>query len=91
MSNMICVEKSKPSSLKRLKFLPRVGLVIDFAGQEITYRQAPLLETLVNLRKRGFSMKNLMEVALTQFSEINLKKHSGVPEVRGSKKRKAKK
>lgn len=75
--NAICVEKSnkpKKSKVKRLNFLPRIGLTIDFAGTQITYRQAPILETVVNLFDRGFSMKNLMDVSFEQLQEISLTK-----------------
>ena len=89
MSNMICVEKSKPSAVKRLKFLPRFGFVVDVAGREITYRQAPVLETLLNLSKKGLSMKNFMEVAFQQLSEINLKRQPSLEETCGPKKRSA--
>lgn len=83
MSNMICVDKSKPSAVKRLKFLPRIGFVVDFAGREVTFRGAPIIETLVNLKERGFSVKNFMEVAYSQLSEINLKKQPTIAEACG--------
>lgn len=85
MSSMLCVEKAKSSALKRLKFLPRFGIVVDFAGREITYRQAPVLETLVNAGLKGFSMKNFMEVAFQQLDEINLRKQQSLSEACGSK------
>lgn len=79
MSNILCVEKSKPSSLKRLRFLPRIGLVLDIGGREITYRQAPILEALYNLRGKGFSLKNLLEVSFLQLKEINLPEQKPIP------------
>jgi hypothetical protein len=72
MSNSLCVEKSKPSRVKRLPFLPRVGIFVDFGGREFSYRQAPLLETLYNLRGKRFNLKNLLGVAFQQLREINL-------------------
>jgi hypothetical protein len=91
MSNVISVEKSKPSKVKRLKLLPRIGLVIDFAGKELTYRQVPLLETLLNLRDKKLSVKNFMQVAYQQLNEINLRKQPTVAEICGPKKRKIRK
>jgi hypothetical protein len=90
MSTMIQVEKSKPSSLKRLKFLPRFGLVVDFAGREFIYRQAPILETLLNLSVRGLSAKSFMEVAMQQLSEIGLSKQP-LKKSRSTKKKSQKK
>ena len=70
MANQLCIEKSEPSKTRRLPFLPRIGLFIDIAGRQITYRQVPITETLLNLRDVGFSMANLMKVAAKQFNEI---------------------
>ena len=74
MANILCVEKSKKSKVRRLAFLPRFGLTVDIGGRQFIYRQAPMLETVVNLFHRGFSMKNLMNVAHDQLSEIELPK-----------------
>lgn len=79
MSNSLSVEKSKPSRVKRLRFLPRVALFVDFGGRELSYRQAPLLETLYNMRGRKFSLKGLLEVAHQQLSEINLRDQAPIP------------
>lgn len=91
MSNMISVEKSKPSTVRRFSLLPRVGLVIDFAGKQLTYRHVPTLETLLNLRKRGFSMKNFVDIVFEQLSEISLKEQPKVAVNTRTKKRKLKK
>jgi hypothetical protein len=74
MITKLCVQTSKPSKLRRLAFLPRIGLIVDVGGRQFTYRQAPLAETLLNLAHRGFSMKNLMEIGFQQFREIELPK-----------------
>ena len=70
MSSSLCIEKAKPSQIKRLSILPRFGFTVDFAGRQLVYRQAPILETVFNVWDRGFSMKNFMDVALTQLREI---------------------
>ncbi len=70
----VALKKSRPSKLKRLKFLPRFGLTVDFAGRELHYRHTPILETLINLKGKKPSFAGLMEVALEQFREIDLLK-----------------
>ncbi len=72
MASQISLEKAKPSNLKRLTFLPRIGITVDFAGKQFIYRQAPIVETLVNLIDRGFNFKNLINVSVEQLNEINL-------------------
>lgn len=72
MSISISVEKTGKSSVKRLSFLPRIGIVIDFGGRQLTYRQTPVLETLLNLRARGFNMKNFVEIAYRQLLEVDM-------------------
>jgi hypothetical protein len=72
MANVFCVHKSKKSSLKRLPFLPRIGVVVDIGGRQFVYRQAPILETLLNMKKTGFSLKNLVDVSFKQLREINI-------------------
>jgi hypothetical protein len=74
MGSFLRVEKSKPTSVKRLSFLPRFGVVIDICGKQFTYRQAPILETLFNLIGKGFTLKGLKEVAFQQLAEIELAK-----------------
>lgn len=72
MANSICIEKAKPSKIRRLGFLPRLGITIEVGGKQFTYRQAPIIETIVNVMDRGFSFKNLMDVAQEQLREIEL-------------------
>lgn len=77
MANMICIEKSKKSKVTRLPFLPRIGITIDLGGRQIIYRQAPFLEFAFNLMSRGFSKRNMIEIAQQQFREIELPKFKG--------------
>ena len=91
MPNIFCVEKAKKSSVKRLSFLPRFGIVIDFGGRQLAYRQAPFLETLVNMRKSGFSFKNLVDVSLQQLKEITLPDQTEVAKAARPQKKKRKK
>ena len=70
MANMLCLQKTEPSKLRRLPLLPRIGITIELAGRQLTYKQAPLLETLLNLKDRGFNLKNLAKVAQEELDEI---------------------
>ena len=87
MSNSFSFEKSKPSNMKRLPLLPRFAVTVDVAGRRMTYRQAPLIETIANMWDRGFSMKNFLDVTFEQLSEIELPK---VASFTGAKKPKRK-
>jgi hypothetical protein len=64
------VEKSKTTRTRKFPILPRVGIVIDVAGRRISYRYAPLLETLRNLIERGLSRSNLEKIQNEQIREI---------------------
>jgi hypothetical protein len=70
MANMFSVNKAERSKLRKLPLLPRIGLTVDVAGRQFTYKHAPILETLLNVRERGFSVKNLVRVASEQLAEI---------------------
>jgi hypothetical protein len=72
MANSLCVEKANESRLQRLPFLPRIGVVVDFGGRQFVYRHAPILEALVNMRKTGFSLRNLLDISFEQLKEIKL-------------------
>lgn len=72
MPSFFSVSKTKKSTLKRLSLLPRIGFVMDFGGRKFVFRQAPILETLINLKKEGFSMKAIMEISRKQFNEISM-------------------
>ncbi len=45
---------------------------MDFGGRKFVFRQTPILETLINLKKEGFSMKAIMEISRKQFNEISM-------------------
>jgi hypothetical protein len=74
MAMIVSLEKAKESKLKRLKWLPRIGLMIDVAGYRLSYRNVPIAETVLNLFETGFSMKNLMKVSTQQCREVELEK-----------------
>jgi hypothetical protein len=74
MAMSLSIEKAKVSKLKRLKMLPRIGFTIDVAGYQLSYRNVPITETIINLFDTGFSMKNLMKVSALQCREVELEK-----------------
>ena len=72
MANGFWILKSERTKLRKLPFLPRIGLVVDVAGRRFVFKHAPLAETLLNARERGFSLKNLKKVADEELAEISL-------------------
>ena len=70
MANMFCVHKAERTKMRKLPFLPRIGITIDVAGRQFIYKQSPILETVLNLRDRGFSLKNLAKAAAEELDEI---------------------
>jgi len=80
MANSLSFNKSPKSKLKRLSMLPRFGFTVDFAGYEFSYRQAPILEALMNLRGKSISLQTLLDISLKQLEEIKIK-----PDIENSK------
>ncbi len=74
MANQLCINKIKPSKTRRVPFLPRIGLTFEIGNRQVVFRSAPLLETFLNVWRRGFSQKTMMEVGMEELSEINLPK-----------------
>ena len=70
--NIFRVDRSEKSRSRKLPFLPRIGLVIDFGGRRFSFRHAPLLETLLNLLERGANRSNLQKIVTEQLYEISL-------------------
>jgi hypothetical protein len=66
------VQKSKKSKVRRLGFLPRIGITLDFGGKSLRYKQAPILETVFNAIIQGPSKKTLTQIVKNQFKEIKL-------------------
>ena len=70
--NVFRVDRSDKSRSRKFSWLPRIGIVIDFAGRRYSWRHAPLMETLVNLFERGPSRSNLEKIVTEQLYEISL-------------------
>lgn len=81
MATMFSMHKAERTKLRRLPFLPRIGIVVDFAGQRLTIKHAPLLETALNLKDRGFNLKNLRKVLTDELNEIRFPVERGLAAV----------
>ena len=46
------VQKRKPSPTRKLPYLPRIGLYVDFGARELTLKYVPLLESLLNVAEQ---------------------------------------
>ena len=70
MAYTLHFQKVERTKLRRLPFLPRFGITIDTFGRQLTIKQVPLLETLLNLRDRGFNLGNFRRLAKEEWDEI---------------------
>ena len=70
--NLFRMERSEKSRSRKLPILPRIGIVVDFAGRRFSFRHAPLLETLLNLMERGPTRSNFEKIVTEQLYEISL-------------------
>lgn len=57
---------------RKFSWLPRWGVVVEFAGRRFSLRHAPLLETIANLLERGATRSNLEKIVTEQLYEISL-------------------
>jgi hypothetical protein len=69
MSNSISFEKAPKSESRSLPFLPRIGFVFDVGGRRLSFRNVPLLETLLNMRR---TKKGLIETSVAMLREVEL-------------------
>lgn len=72
MINVLRFERTKKTRSRKFPFLPRFGVVVDIGGHRVSYRQAPLLETLANLIERGATRTNFNKIVSEQLYEITL-------------------
>ncbi|MCX6130237.1 MAG: hypothetical protein NTX25_14390 [Proteobacteria bacterium] len=70
--NLFRVDPSDKSRSRKFSWLPRFGIVIDFAGRRFSLRHAPLIETIANLLERGPTRSNLEKIVTEQLYEISL-------------------
>lgn len=65
-------EKVKPTPTRKVPFLPRIGVTVDFAGRRFCYRYVPFFETLANLLDATPSLSRLQSLLKEQFGEVQL-------------------
>ncbi len=70
MTTMLRLLKAESTKLRRVKFLPRIGLTIDLGGRILVFKSTPALETFLNLKDRGLALKNLAKLAIDEMDEI---------------------
>ena|GEM_PF-3043144 len=70
--NLFRVDTTEKSRSRKFSWLPRFGIVIDFAGRRFSLRHAPLFETIANLLERGPTRSNLEKIVTEQLYEISL-------------------
>ncbi len=72
MINLLRIERVKRTRSRKIPFLPRIGLVVEVAGRRVSYRQAPIFETILNLLERGATKSNFDKIVMEQLYEISL-------------------
>lgn len=70
MSILLRLQRRKPSTSRKLPILPRFGFYLDIAGYEMTYKQVPILESVINLIERGWPPSQLYKIYKEQLAEI---------------------
>ena len=70
MIHVFRIERSRKTRSRKFPLLPRIGLVVDVAGRRLSYRQAPILETVINLLERGATRANFNRIIAEQLYEI---------------------
>ena len=75
MPLFVNIEKSVPTPSRHFPFLPRVALILDIGGRKLTFKSAPLLETLAEMKNQGLDFKALVHVSKKMFDEIPAKGH----------------
>ena len=63
-------QRKRSSTRRKLPYLPRVGLYVDFAGYEMMFKHAPLMEAVVELLDKGWPLSQLDNIRKKHLSEI---------------------
>jgi hypothetical protein len=71
MASSFSVDRAERSKLRRIPFLPRLGLTLEIGGRQFTFKNAPFIETFLNWRDLGFTFANFKKVAVEELDEIN--------------------
>lgn len=63
-------EEIKASKIKRIPFLPRVGIVVEFGNKRFAYKYVPVMETILNLIDGPITLSRFKTVMRNQFGEL---------------------
>ncbi|MEI8025598.1 MAG: hypothetical protein WCI18_04535 [Pseudomonadota bacterium] len=71
MANMFQAEKMPKQLKDRWPLLPRIGLVVDFAGTKYSYKYVSVVETMATMLSEGpITLSRFKKLISTQFKEI---------------------
>ncbi len=70
MATSLIFQKLEKSKFRRVPFIPRVGVTVDWLGYQAAFRHSPILETLINLADKEFSVDNLKSVWRSELDDI---------------------
>lgn len=76
MSTDFYAKKKKASKLRKMPFLPRIGLYVDVAGYEVVFKYAPFLEAIASLVGQPMGLSQLKKISKEQLAEIKFPKIS---------------
>lgn len=74
MASLFQIRKKKPGPTRKLSWLPRVGLYLDIAGYEISYKYAPVMEAVIHILEKGLSPRLIEKISREQLKEIRFPK-----------------
>ena len=74
MTLFIKVQKKKDTVLRKIPWLPRIGIYFDAFGYELVAKHVPTIETALNLLDRGLKRSHLKNITKEQFEEIQFPK-----------------
>lgn len=64
--------KAPSTTTRKLKFLPRFGLMLDIGGREFTIKQASIFEAIANMKRKEINFHNLKTISNKILNEISV-------------------
>ena len=84
----MCVEwslqKKAASRLRKLLWLPRIGIYVDVLGYEFTLKKVPYLEAFWNVAQTKISPANFRRILKEQLAEVQFARKREVETVNAS-------
>jgi len=75
MGIFIKSEKIQFSKIRRIPFLPRIGIVVELGDKRLAYKYVPVIETIVNLLDGPLTLSRLKNIVKNQFAELQFPSH----------------